>query len=109
MTLDLQSLQGVDGHSVTFAQVFGVQYDEFRSYLSDAQYLLDAGLAERATSLLEALVVLNPRSFGALLSLGLAYERTNRSTEALRAFEQAAALDARSAAARAGVERNSRR
>lgn len=95
MRIELKNLMGLDGTSPTFAQQFGITFDQGVEWADEGLALVSEGRADEARVILEGLVTLNPRSPGYWFALGTVYERQELVEDAIQAFTQTTQRDPR--------------
>lgn len=89
MRLDLKNLIGLDGTTPTFAQTFGITFDQSVEWAEQGLEMARQGQVAEARVILEGLVTLNPRSPGYWYALGAVYEQQGLVDDAIQAFTQA--------------------
>ncbi|MBE2250358.1 MAG: tetratricopeptide repeat protein [Myxococcus sp.] len=95
MRLDLKNLIGLDGNGPTFAQTYGITFDQGVEWAEQGLEMAREGRLDEARVILEGLVTLNPRSPGYWYALGAVYEKQELVDDAEQAFSQATARDPR--------------
>ena len=95
MRLDLKNLIGLDGTTPTFAQTFGITFDQGVEWAEQGLEMARQGQLGEARVILEGLVTLNPRSPGYWYALGAIYEEQELADDAIQAFTQVIQRDVR--------------
>lgn len=89
MRIELKNLIGLDGTTPTFAQQFGITFQQGVEWAQEGIALAEQGRADEACVILEGLVTLNPRSASYWYALGFIYEKQELYDDALQAYTQA--------------------
>ncbi len=89
MRIELKNLIGLDGTTPTFAQQFGISFQQGVEWAQEGIALAEQGRADEARVILEGLVTLNPRSASYWYALGFIYEKQELYEDALQAYTQA--------------------
>lgn len=95
MRIELKNLIGLDGNGPTFAQTYGITFDQGVEWAEQGLEMARDGRADEARVILEGLVTLNPRSAGYWFALGTVYEKQELIDDAVQAFTQATSRDGR--------------
>lgn len=95
MRIDLKNLIGLDGSTPTFAQTYGITFDQGVEWAEQGLEMAREGRLDEARVILEGLVTLNPRSPGYWYALGAIYEQQELADDAIQAFTQATQRDVR--------------
>lgn len=95
MRLQLRNLIGLDGSTPTFAQTFGISFEQGVDWATEGLHLVAEGRADEARVILEGLVTMNPRSASYWFALGMAYEKEELVDDAIQAFTQSTSRDGR--------------
>lgn len=95
MRIDLKNLIGIDGDGPTFAQTYGITFDQGVEWAEQGLEMAREGRLDEARVILEGLVTLNPRSPGYWFALGAVYEKQELSDDAIQAFTQVTRRDVR--------------
>jgi Flp pilus assembly protein TadD len=95
MRIDLKNLIGLDGSTPTFAQTYGITFDQGVEWAEQGLEMAREGRLDEARVILEGLVTLNPRSPGYWYALGAIYEEQELADDAIQAFSQVIQRDVR--------------
>jgi tetratricopeptide (TPR) repeat protein len=89
MRIELKNLVGLDGSTPTFAQTYGISFEQGVEWAQEGLALAEQGRADEARVILEGLVTLNPLSASYWYALGFTYEKQELIDDAIQAYTQA--------------------
>lgn len=95
MRIQLKNLVGLDGTTPTFAQTYGISFEQGVEWAQEGVALAEQGRADEACVILEGLVTLNPRSPSYWYALGFIYEKQELTEDAIQAYTMATERDRR--------------
>lgn len=95
MRIELKNLVGLDGTTPTFAQTYGISFEQGVEWAHEGIALAEEGRADEARVILEGLVTLNPRSASYWYALGFIYEKQELVEDAIQAYTQATSRERR--------------